>query len=86
MQQENNRIQFNEGQQTVRVSKQSMLTRLVIRARLAKDEQGAQRVLLTLAVLSIIVALWVAFSTFWAPVSVPKVPVLPSGTPIPPTS
>lgn len=58
-------VQFDEEQSVTRAARAepraSSLTRFIIKMRLAKDNQGAQRVLLIIAVLAIIVALWISF-------------------------
>ncbi|HQU08017.1 MAG: hypothetical protein B7X04_03450 [Parcubacteria group bacterium 21-54-25] len=80
---ENQQVQFDEESQFARPlsrsARRSALVRLVINTHLAKDDQGAERVLLVIAVLAVIAALWIAFATFWAPAAPP--PTLPPGLP-----
>lgn len=89
MQQKNKKVQFNEEQQFTRsfphAAKQSALTRLIIKARLAKDERGASRVLLAIAAIVAIAAIWIAFSTFWAPPPSPHIQSFPPNIPVPPS-
>ena len=57
-------LQFNEGQEYARPDLQpSLLTRLVVQTGLVQTERGAQYVLLIVAVLCLIAAMYVAFSS-----------------------
>lgn len=59
-------LQFNEGQEFARsraVSKPSFLTGLILNTGLAQTERGAQQILLGVAVICIVAALYVAFSS-----------------------
>lgn len=72
-------VQFNEPEYGARVSAQkqaSGLSRLVMKAGLAKDDAGAQRVLLIIAILAVVataIILW----TVMAPAAPPPETDLP---------
>ncbi len=78
MLQENQQVRFEEEQPFTRPSlnkeKKSFLVSLVIKLHLAKDNSGAQKVLLVVAIIAIVAAVWLFFSTFLSPVTPPKIP------------
>lgn len=69
-------LQFDEGQEFARPSlPPSLLTRVVLQTGLAQTEKGAQQVLLVVAAIFIIIAFYVAVSSFES-ATTPQNPVL----------